>query len=188
MSGTWKTHRYLWLQQGELIVRIDRSSASLRRSYRIENNVADARASGIGGGVFIQCGMQDPLGEVRYVQRGGDFPIMIVGHADLASPGAPVMLERFAEVPNVRGDRYSIAWDPDPIATFAPAPVELSGTLLCTPLPPWATSTCVWTACFILSRCTHFRPCVSDIRRHRLSSTTPDCRWSSTTPDSNAGV
>lgn len=128
-----ETHHYPWLQQGEPIVRIYGSSAPLRHSYRIEDYVADASACGIGAGVFVQCGMHDPLEEVRYIQqladerRGGDFPIMIVGYADLASPGALITLERLAEVPNVRGVRYSIAWDPDPLATFALAPVELSG-------------------------------------------------------------
>lgn len=128
-----ETHSYPWLQQGEPFVRIYGSSAPLRQSYTIEDYVADARASGNEGGVFVQCGMEDPLEEARYIQqlsddgRAGDFPIMIVGHADLVSPDAPALLERYADIPNFRGVRYSIAWDADSFVTFAPAPVDLSG-------------------------------------------------------------
>jgi len=127
-----EAHRFPWLQQGEPMVRLYGNSAPLRHSYRIEDYIADARASGVEAGVYVQCGMEDPFEEVCHVQelvdtnRCDNFPIMIVGHADLSSDGCAEELERFAQVPNVRGIRYSIAWTPDPVATFALKPVALS--------------------------------------------------------------
>ncbi len=122
-----EAHRYPWLQDGAPVVRVYGSSAPLRQSYRIDDYLADARASGVEAGVYVQCGMQDPLEEARYVQSlsDGGFPIMIVGYADMSADGACTMLQRFAEVPNVRGIRFSIAWDADPAVTFAHAPVAL---------------------------------------------------------------
>lgn len=127
-----EAHRYPWLQDGEPAIRAYGDSAPLRRSYRIDDYLADARACGVEAGVYVQCGMQDPLEEVRYVQSladetGDDFPIMIVGYADLNAEGAEAALDAFAAVPNVRGLRYSIAWDADPAVTFTAAPVALDG-------------------------------------------------------------
>ena len=127
-----EAHRFPWLQQGKPIVRIYGDSAPLRHSYRIKDYIADARSSGVGAGIYVQCGMEDPFEEVQHVQQLIDtnrcegFPVMIVGHADMSSDGCPAALERFAQVPNVRGIRYSVAWSPDPMATFAPHPVSLS--------------------------------------------------------------
>lgn len=125
-----EANRYPWLQDGEPAIRAYGNSAPLRRSYRIGHYLTEARASGVGAGVYVQCGMQDPLDEARYVQSladetGDDFPIMIVGHADLSAEGAGATLEKFAAISNVRGVRTSIAWDPDPAVTFAPVPVAL---------------------------------------------------------------
>lgn len=127
-----EAYRYPWLQDGEPAIRAYGSSAPLRRSYRIGDYITEARASGIRAGVHVQCGMQDPLEEARYIQSladatGADFPIMIVGHAELSAEGVGGALAEFAAIPNVRGVRTSIAWDPDPAVSFVAAPVALEG-------------------------------------------------------------
>lgn len=127
-----EANSYPWLQQGKPIVRVYGDSAPLRTSYRIADYRADAEPCGIKGGIYVQCGMEDPVEEARYVQRladeaGDDFPIYTVAYADMTRADAGETLARLADVPNVRGVRFSVAWDSDPAATFAPTPVPLDG-------------------------------------------------------------
>lgn len=126
-----ESYRFPWLQDGEPAVRVYGNSAPLRQSYHLSDYLADARPSGIEAGVYVQCGMQDPLEEARVIQAVSDDrrdfgPIMIVGLADMTADSAETVIEQFAEVPNVRGIRASLAFDPDPARTFAAHPTDVS--------------------------------------------------------------
>jgi predicted TIM-barrel fold metal-dependent hydrolase len=126
-----ETYRYPWLQEGPPPVRAYGSSASMRHSYRLENYLDDARGSGICGAVYVQCYMDDPLLEARYIQGLADthaahFDLVIVAYADLTQADAHALLPRLAALPSVRGIRNTAAWHPDPILSFAPRPGMLS--------------------------------------------------------------
>lgn len=125
-----EANSYPWLQQGKPIVRTYGDSAPLRVSYRIADYRADAEPAGVAAGIYVQCGMEDPVEEARYVQSLSDsyeerFPIFIVAYADMTRADAADTLTRLVEVPNVRGVRFSVAWDRDPAVTYVAAPIPL---------------------------------------------------------------
>lgn len=124
-------HRYPWLQDGVAPLRVYGSSSSLRNSYLLEDYLDDARSSGIDGAVYVQCYMDDPLAEARYIQHlANTHPfgakLAIVAYADLTQDGSKDLLGPLAAIPNVRGIRNTAAWHPDPIASFAPRDGMLS--------------------------------------------------------------
>ena len=124
-------HRYPWLQDGIAPIRVYGSSASLRHSYLLDDYLDDAQSSGIDGAVYVQCYMDDPLAEARYIQRLTDThpsgpKLAIVAYADLTRDGSKDLLGPLAAIANVRGIRNTAAWHPDPIASFAPRAGMLS--------------------------------------------------------------
>ena len=128
-----ETQRFPWLQDGEPAVRPYGSSASLRTSYTIEHYAQDAASCGIDAAVYVNCGMADPLEEARYVQSLVDegvspLPAAIVAYADLTSSDAPAHLEKLAQIPAVRGVRYTVAWDANPDLTYINRPDMLEDT------------------------------------------------------------
>lgn len=122
-----ETQNFPWLQQGEPVVRPYGSSAALRKSYTIDQYAHDAANSGINAAVYVNCGMADPIEEAMFVQSLVDegisqLPRAIVAYADLTSVDAPAALEKLAQIPNVRGVRYTIAWDADPDLAYINRP------------------------------------------------------------------
>ena len=97
------------------------------RDYPIEEYRGDIAGCDIVKSVYIQTNW--PAGqshdEARWVQSVSDatgWPHANVAHADLADPGAGVLIERLAKLPVTRGIRQQLHWHENPQYRFAPRP------------------------------------------------------------------
>jgi predicted TIM-barrel fold metal-dependent hydrolase len=89
------------------------------KSYLITDYLRDIAGTGVTGSVYVECGWGagEAAAEARWAQSVADrhgYPHAIVAYADLADPGLPEHLEALAGIPNVRGIRQTLNWDPDP--------------------------------------------------------------------------
>jgi predicted TIM-barrel fold metal-dependent hydrolase len=122
----WRQADLVWLQ-GPPQPRIFGEYAAIRRDYPIEEYMAEARAAGVVGSVYVQTNW--PAGreeeEVAWVQSVADrhgFPHAIVGYADLAAPAVGATLDRMVKHPRLRGIRQQLHWHETPLYRFAARP------------------------------------------------------------------
>jgi predicted TIM-barrel fold metal-dependent hydrolase len=118
--------RYPWLQ-GPMAKRSFGDFSKIRRSYRIEDYLADTKNQNVVKSVHLQAEYDhtDPVAETRWLQGVADahgFPHAIVAFADLAAPGLGALLEQHCRYRNVRGIRQLLNWHPDPLKTFTASP------------------------------------------------------------------
>lgn len=122
----WRQADLAWLQ-GPPQPRIFGEYAPIRRDYPIEEYMAEARAAGVVGSVYVQTNW--PPGreeeEVSWVQAVADrhgFPHAIVGYADLAAPAVGAALERMMKHARLRGIRQQLHWHEKELYRFAARP------------------------------------------------------------------
>jgi predicted TIM-barrel fold metal-dependent hydrolase len=114
---------YPWLMDEPMWKRVIGDYSAIRRSYLIDEYLADARAQNVVKSVHLQMGwdFRDPVGETRWLQAIADqhgFPHGIVGYARLEAADVDEVLDGHAEHRNFRGIRQILNWDPDPVRTF----------------------------------------------------------------------
>lgn len=114
---------YPWLMDEPMWKRVLGDYSAIRRSYLIDDYLAEARPEGVVKSVHLQMGwdFSDPVGETAWVQAVADehgFPHGIVGYARLEAPGLENVLDGHSRHRNFRGVRQILNWDPDPIRTF----------------------------------------------------------------------
>jgi len=86
----------------------------IRRSYRLEDFLHDARNQELVKSVHLQAAMADPVAETTWLQGLADdpasrgFPHAIIAYADLADPSVETTLERHCAHRNVRGIRFMV--------------------------------------------------------------------------------
>jgi predicted TIM-barrel fold metal-dependent hydrolase len=119
-------HRYPWLQQPPFHDRGWGDWSSLRRTYLLDDFLADARGQDLVKSVHVQANYDpdDPVGETRWLQAIADargYPNGIVAYANLASPDVERVLEAHAQFSNLRGVRQVLNRHPDPKLNRAPA-------------------------------------------------------------------
>ncbi len=122
----WRRADLAWLQ-GLPQPRIFGEDGALRRDYPIEEYVAEARAAGVVGSVYVRTNR--PAGreeeEVAWVQSVADahgFPPAIVGYADLAVATVGTTLDRMMKHLRLRGIRQHLHWHEKDLYRFAPHP------------------------------------------------------------------
>ncbi len=122
------TNYYPWLMDEPIWKRVLGDYTPIRRSYLIDEFLADARPQNVVKSVHLQMGwdFRDPVGETRWLQgiadqRGG-YPHGIVGFARLEADDIDEVLEGHLEFRNFRGIRQILNWDPDPVRSFVDRP------------------------------------------------------------------
>jgi predicted TIM-barrel fold metal-dependent hydrolase len=100
---------------------------NLRRSYRIEDYVADVSHLGVVKAVHVENGVtaRDAVAETQWLQSIADrngFPHAIVAQVPLHEADAAQMIEAHSQAKNLRGVRHILNWHSDPNLRFAPAP------------------------------------------------------------------
>lgn len=122
----WRQADLAWLQ-GPPQPRIFGEYAAIRRDYRIEEYMAEARAAGVVRSVYVQTNW--PAGreaeEVAWVQSVADrhgFPHAIVGYADLAGAAVGAALDRMMKHSRLRGIRQQLHWHEKDLYRFAARP------------------------------------------------------------------
>lgn len=118
---------YPWLMDEPMWRRVLGDYSSLRRSYLIDEYLADARPQNVVKSVHLQMGwdFSDPVGETRWVQGIADqhgFPHGIIGFARLEADDLDAVLDGHQAHANFRGVRQILNWDPDPVRTFVDRP------------------------------------------------------------------
>lgn len=94
------------------------------KSYLAGDYLRDVAGTGVVRSVYVECGWSagQAAAEARWAQSVADqhgYPHGIVAYADLADPGLAEHLEALAAIPNVRGIRQTLNWDPDPRYSIA---------------------------------------------------------------------
>lgn len=108
---------YHWLEEEDPAeTEVVGDYSSIRRSYRIEDLLADFEGSNVVKSVHIQAeyGGDDQAWETAWLQSVADehgYPHAIVAKTDLAADGARAELERHAEHANMRGVRNFVQGD-----------------------------------------------------------------------------
>lgn len=118
-----QTHYYPWLMDEPMWKRVLGDYSAIRRSYLIEDYLAEARPQHIVKSVHLQMGwdFRDPVGETRWIQSIADlheFPHGIVGFARLEADDIEQVLDGHCAHRNFRGVRQILNWDPDPVRSF----------------------------------------------------------------------
>ena len=114
---------YPWLMDEPMWKRVLGDYSAIRKSYLIEDYLADALPQNVVKSVHLQMGWDfaDPVGETRWVQAISDrhgFPHGIVAFAKLEADDVEAVLDGHAQFANLRGIRQILNWDPDPVRTF----------------------------------------------------------------------
>jgi predicted TIM-barrel fold metal-dependent hydrolase len=108
-----------WLHTPPLPEAFQGDMTPIWTSYLVGDYLRDIAGQGVMGSVYVECGWApgQAAAEARWAQSVADrhgYPHGIVAYADLADPGLPEHLEELAAIPNVRGIRQTLNWDPDP--------------------------------------------------------------------------
>jgi predicted TIM-barrel fold metal-dependent hydrolase len=122
----WRLKDLPWLS-GPQVPRIFGPYQAICRDYPIDEYRSDVAGCDIVKSIYIQTNW--PAGqsydEARWVQSVSDatgWPHANIAHADLADPGAGVLIERLAKLPATRGIRQQLHWHENPQYRFAPRP------------------------------------------------------------------
>jgi predicted TIM-barrel fold metal-dependent hydrolase len=116
---------YPWLEGPAEPFRYHGDDRPLRRSYLLDDYLADTQGFKLVGCVHIENGAADPLWEAGWVQHVHDshgLPSVQVAKASLADPAVLAHLERLAALPTVRGVRDILNWHPDSRYTHTARP------------------------------------------------------------------
>ncbi len=114
-------HHYPWL--AEPVEHIVGDYSAIRRSYRLEDFLADAANQKLEKSVHLQAELdhgEDPVKETAWLQSIADdpasrgFPHGIVGYADLGAGEVEDTLARHRQYPNIRGIRQMLNHGPEP--------------------------------------------------------------------------
>jgi predicted TIM-barrel fold metal-dependent hydrolase len=119
------SHSYPWLEGSAETFRYHGDDRPLRRSYLLNDYLADTQGFKLAGCVHIENGAADPLWEADWVQGVHDsegLPSVQVAKASLSDPAVLPRLEQLAAVPTVRGIRDILNWHPDPRYTHTTRP------------------------------------------------------------------
>ena len=111
---------YPWLEGPAEPFRYHGDDRPLRRSYSLDDYLADTRGYELIGSVHIENGALSPEDETRWIaavaaERG--LPSAHVAKVSLLDPDAAAQLRAHAEVGIVRGIRDILNWHPDPVYT-----------------------------------------------------------------------
>ena len=122
----WRLKDLPWLS-GPQAPRIFGPYQPICRDYPIDEYRSDIAACDIVKSIYIQTNWPaaQSYDEARWVQSVSDatgWPHANVAHADLADPGARVLIERLAKLPATRGIRQQLHWHENPQYSFAPRP------------------------------------------------------------------
>jgi predicted TIM-barrel fold metal-dependent hydrolase len=122
--------KYPWLQ-GPMLDRVFGDYSAIRRSYLLDDFLADIRNQNVVKTVHLQVEYDhnDPVAETRWLQGIADahgYPHGIVAFADLASPNAQAVIEEHCQYSNVRGIRQCLNFHRDPVKTFIDNPHLMS--------------------------------------------------------------
>jgi len=114
-----ETGTYPWLQLDLELDLFVGDIAPLKRSYRVENLLADAAGANLRKSVHVQVDWDptDPVGETAWLQSVADehgFPHGIVAHAHLEQGDIEDTLVEHCAYPNVRGIRQLVQAHDDP--------------------------------------------------------------------------
>jgi predicted TIM-barrel fold metal-dependent hydrolase len=114
-----ETGKYPWLQLELDIDLFIGDLAPLKRSYLVENLLADAAEHGLEKSVHVQVDWDhtDQVGETAWLQSVADvhgFPHGIVAHATLEDPDVASVLDGHCAHANVRGVRQLVQAHDDP--------------------------------------------------------------------------
>jgi predicted TIM-barrel fold metal-dependent hydrolase len=121
-------HAYPWLDPGSTPPDVfGEDFGRLRRSYRIEDYLADVAGLGLVKAVHVENGVDlaDAVAETLWLQSIADrhgFPHAIVAQVLLDDPGVGQKIEAHRQAKNLRGVRHILNWHADPRLRFAPAP------------------------------------------------------------------
>lgn len=127
----WPRRELPWLD-GEMVPRIFGPYGPIQRDYLVEEYVEEARASGIGAGVYVQCNwpLDRSVDEVVWVDeahRRTGWPMAIVGSADLFDDAAAGVFEAQLRTSRLmRGTRLQLHWHERPEFTYASAPDRMN--------------------------------------------------------------
>jgi predicted TIM-barrel fold metal-dependent hydrolase len=116
---------YPWLEGPAEPFRYHGDDRPLRRSYLLDDYLADTQGFKLVGCVHIENGAADPLWEACWVQQVHDIqglPSVQVAKASLADPAVLAHLEQMAALKTVRGVRDILNWHPDPRYTHTGRP------------------------------------------------------------------
>src|SRR5581483_3491191 len=101
--------------------------APLRRSYRLDDYLADALPANVVKSVHVEVERHDdPLAETRWLQSLADehgFPHGIVAYAPLEDPAVGELLQEHVRFPNVRGIRQVLNYEDEPALRFTSRPL-----------------------------------------------------------------
>lgn len=111
---------YPWLERPVEPFRYHGDDRPLRRSYSLDDYLADTRGYSLVGSVHVENGALSPLEETRWIadvasERG--LPSAHVAKVSLLDVDAPAQLRAHAEFGIVRGIRDILNWHPDPVYT-----------------------------------------------------------------------
>lgn len=123
-----QAHRFPWLQDGVPIRRIYGDTTALRRSYLLETYLQENTATGVAGGVYVQCGMEPPLAEAKHISAlltERAMPFAITGYVDFQSEEAPARIADMAQIKGLKALRYTTAWHANPDLCFSAQPEAL---------------------------------------------------------------
>ena len=121
-------HAYPWLDPGSKPPDVfGENFGRLRRSYRIEDYLADVFHLGVVKAVHVENGVNvaDAVAETLWLQSVADhtgFPHAIIAQVPLHEPRATEMIELHRQAKNLRGVRHILNWHADPRLRFAPTP------------------------------------------------------------------
>ena len=108
---------YPWLE-GPPKPRYHGNDLPLRRSYLLDDYLADMGRYRLLGSVHIENGAADPLLEAKWVDgvsRERGLPSVQVGKVSLLDPNARQQLERLSQINTMRGIRDILNWHENPI-------------------------------------------------------------------------
>jgi len=122
----WPMSELPWLS-GPPVPRIFGDYEPIRRDYLIDEYLAEARPCGVVGSVYVQANWRPgaAIDEAAWVQAAADradFPMGIVGFADLTRPDIGQLLDRLLAFSRLRGIRQQLHWHENPLYRFAPRP------------------------------------------------------------------
>ncbi|PPI35032.1 MULTISPECIES: amidohydrolase [unclassified Rathayibacter] len=116
---------YPWLEGPAEPFRYHGDDRPIRRSYSVDDYLADARDVTLVASVHVENGAADALAETAWIDalsRERPVPTVHVAHVSLLDADAPRQLEEHAGYSVTRGVRDILNWHPDPVFTHRDRP------------------------------------------------------------------
>jgi predicted TIM-barrel fold metal-dependent hydrolase len=121
-------HLYPWLDPSSTPPNVfGEDFGQLRRSYRIDDYLADTAGLGVRKAVHVENGVDsaEAIAETLWLQSLADrhgFPHAIVAQVKLDGPDVAETIKAHRQAKNLRGVRHILNWHAEPRLRFAPAP------------------------------------------------------------------